>query len=175
MKGSLGANEGKLIPGMLVLMALALGYPPNNIPEAAADSITFTGIVVGIEDGDTLTVLRNKARFTMNVAAVDAPELDQPYGQEAKRMVAALVKNRVVTIRIFGMVRQGRVTAEVWLKDKRNLAEELVKGGMAWVKRGPFVASDLDLIEADARATRRGLWADQDPVPPWEWREGRHK
>ncbi|MGH7207132.1 MAG: thermonuclease family protein [Nitrospiraceae bacterium] len=173
MKGTVRAREGKLVCGMVILMALALGGLPTGIPEATADSITFKGVVIGIEDGDTLTVVRNKARFIMNVAAVDAPELDQPYGQEAKRMVAALVKNQVVTIRVYGTVRQGRLTGEVWLKDRRNLANELVKAGLAWVKRGALVAADLNQTEADAKEVQRGLWADQEPVPPWEWRNGR--
>jgi len=168
MKETVQARERTPVLGVVVLMALALGYPQESV----ADSMTFTGIVIGLEDGDTLRVLRNKARFTMNVAAVDASELDQPYGREAKRAAAALVKNRVVTIRVFGAARQGQVIGEVWLKDKRNLARELVKGGMAWVKRGVIVESDLNVIEADARASRRGLWADQNPVPPWEWRQG---
>jgi len=118
-------------------------------------------------------VRRLKARFTMNVAGVDAPELDQPYGQEAKRMVAALLKNQVVTVRVYGTVRKGRLTGEIWFKDKRSLAKELVKAGLAWVKRGAVVTAELNLLEENAKEIRRGLWADEEPVPPWEWRNGR--
>lgn len=175
MKGTVRAREKKGVSGLLLLMALALGGLPTFIPEATADSISFTAVVIDIKDGDTLTVLRNKARFTMNVAAVDAPELDQPYGQEAKRMAAALVKNQVVTIRIFGTVHQGQLTGEVWLKDRRNLAYELVRAGLAWVKRGALVGADLNQIEVDAKEVQQGLWRDEEPVPPWEWRNGRRK
>jgi micrococcal nuclease len=167
------AMERKPVLGMLIMMALALGCPPNSIQEAAADSFVFKAVVVGVDDGDTLTVRRNKARFTMNVAAVDAPELDQPYGQEAKRMAAALVKNQVVTIRVYGTERKGRLTGEVWFRDKRNLARELVKAGLAWVKPGAVVAAELTLLEANAKEVRRGIWANEEPVAPWEWRAGR--
>lgn len=175
MKGTVRARVRKLVSALLILMALASGGLPTGVPEAMADSIAFTGVVVGIEDGDTLTVLRNKARFTLHVAGVDAPELDQPYGQAAKRLVAALAKDQVVTVKVFVTGRQGRLTGEVWLKGRRNLAKELVKAGLAWVKRGALVAADLEQIEADAKEVQRGLWVDQDPVPPWEWRNGRHK
>jgi len=167
------AMERKPVLWMLILMALALGCPPNSIQDAAADSFVFKAIVVGVEDGDTLTVRRNKARFTMNVAAVDAPELDQPYGQEAKRMAAALVKNQVVTIRVYGTEHKGRLTGEVWFKDKRNLARELVKAGLAWVKPGAVVAAELTQLEVNAKEVRRGIWANEEPVAPWDWRAGR--
>ena len=175
MKGTVRASERKLVSGLLILAALALGGLPTGIPEGMADSITFTGVVVGIEDGDTLTVLRNKARFTLNVAGVDAPELDQPYGQQAKRLVAVLAMDQVVTVRIFVTGHQSRLTGEVWLKDRRNLAYELVKAGLAWVKRGALVPVDFEQSEADAKEVQRGLWANEDPVPPWEWRKGRRK
>ncbi len=88
MKGTDLSRERKPVLGLVILLALGLAYPPDTLPESAADSITFKGLVVGIEDGDTLTVLRNKARFSVEVAGADAPELDQPYGKEARRMVA---------------------------------------------------------------------------------------
>jgi endonuclease YncB( thermonuclease family) len=175
MKGMVRSRERKPVSSLLILMALALGGPPTGFPEATADSIAFTGVVVGIEDGDTLTVLRNKARFTLNLAGVDAPELDQPYGQAAKRLVAVLAMDQVVTVRVFVTGGQGRLTGEVWLKDRRNLANELVKAGLAWVKRGALVAVDLNQIEIDAKEVQRGLWRDEEPVPPWEWRNGRRK
>lgn len=173
MREMVSAKEAKRVLGTWILMALVLGCPPNSIAESAADSITFKGVVVGVEDGDTLTVRRNKARFTMNVAAVDAPELDQPYGQEAKRLATALVRNQVVIIRAYSGARQGRMIGEVWFKDKRNLGKELVKAGMAWVKRGAVVTAELNLLEDNAKKVKRGLWASQDPVPPWDWRQGR--
>ena len=91
------------------------------------------------------------------------------------RLVAALVKGQVVTVRVFVTGIQGRLTGEVWLKDRRNLANELVKAGLAWVKRGALVAVDFEQSETDAKEVQRGLWADEEPVPPWEWRNVRRK
>lgn len=181
MKGTDLSRERKLVLGLVILLVLALAYSPDTLPGSAANSITFKSLVVGIEDGDTLTVLRNKARFSVEVAGVDAPELDQPYGKEARRMVAALAKNRVVIIRAYRALRKGHIIGEVWMKDRRNLAHELVRAGLAWVKRGAVPEAELTQLEADAKAARRGLWKDikpglvkdEEPIPPWEWRQGR--
>lgn len=175
------SRERDLVPGLAILIVVVFANPSDILSESAADSITFKGIVVGIQDGDTLTVLRNKARFSVDVAGVDAPELDQPYGKEARRMAAALVKNRVVTIRAYGTMRRGHIVGDVWLKDRRNLAKELVRAGLAWVKKGAAPEAEITRLESDAKAARRGLWKDirpglvkdEEPVPPWEWRQGR--
>ena len=67
----------------------------------------------------------------------------------------------------------GRLVADVILPDGRNLNRELVRAGLAWWYRryAPHDA-ELEALEAEARAARRGLWADPHPVPPWEWRRG---
>lgn len=164
------AREGQPALGRLILMTLALGCLLNGIPEAAADSIVFKAAVVGIEDGDTHTVLRNKTRLTVNILGVDAPEMNQPYGREAKRLVTTLVKGQVVTIRAF---RAGNpLNGEVRFKKNRNLATELVKAGLAWTK-GTGGISELDRAQAEAKEANKGLWADPDAIPPWEWRAGR--
>ncbi len=71
--------------------------------------------------------------------------------------------------------RYGRTVAEVLLPDGRSLNREQVKAGFAWWYRRYAPDDDtLAQLEADAKAAKRGLWADADPVPPWEWR-GRRK
>jgi endonuclease YncB( thermonuclease family) len=159
-----------LIPGMASLFAVTLGLALTNVPDSAANSITFDAMVVDVQDGDTLIVLRNKIRLTVELPGIDAPELDQPYGPEAKRFAAKLVKGRVVTIEtsqasnpIYGGVRFSK---------KRILAHEMVKGGLAWAT-SMDKTSMLGKIQATAKAARLGLWAnseDEEPVPPWEWR-----
>jgi micrococcal nuclease len=68
--------------------------------------------------------------------------------------------------------RYGRTVGEVILPDGRSLNRELVKAGLAWWYRH-YAAHDRELerLEADARAARRGLWTDPHPIPPWEWRK----
>ena len=65
--------------------------------------------------------------------------------------------------------RQGRMTAEVLLPDGRQIAHELVKEGLAWVRPGGSGDQGLKDMEELARAARKGLWAEPNPVPPWNW------
>ncbi len=149
---------------------LALGALPIAIPDAAADSITFQAMVIDVQDGDTLIVARNKTRLTVKLPGIDAPELDQPYGPEAKRFAAKLVKGKVVTIEtaqagnpIYGAVR---------FANSKILAHEMVKAGLAWATTMDKTSMFSEAQE-DAKKARIGLWVnseDEEPVSPWDWR-----
>jgi endonuclease YncB( thermonuclease family) len=80
------------------------------------------------------------------------------------------VGNRDVVVR--GLIRdkQGRVSAEVLLQDGRNVGHELLKEGLAWWKKSSSGDRSLETLEELARASRKGLWADPNPVPPWKWK-----
>ncbi len=162
---------------MVGLIALTLGAFLLGAPDAAADSITFKAVVADTEDGDTLIVLRNHARMRLEIPEIDAPELDQPYGKDARKKAAALAKNKVVTIRAYGKIGQNYLLGEVWLPNKKHFAKEMVRAGLAWVKEGRSVLLDLEHLQSEAKAAKRGLWEDeeQEPIPPWEWRSGRRK
>ena len=84
-----------------------------------------------------------------------------------------------VTVQIKTTVRYGRIVGEVMLPDGSSLNKELVYVGLAWWYR-KYAPNDrtLKALEAGAREARRGLWADKNPIPPWEWRKmqrGRRK
>lgn len=157
------------------LIVLALSTLLRNVPDAAADSITFQAVVVGAEDGDTLIVVRNRARIKLESSEIDAPELDQPYGKEAKKLAATLTKNKVVTIRAYGGVSQSYLVGEVWLPNKRHFAKEMVQRGLAWAKGSAGTTLAIEQIQSQAKTAQRGLWTEEEPIPPWEWRSGRRK
>jgi endonuclease YncB( thermonuclease family) len=135
-----------------------------------ASAETFTGWVVGVTDGDTLTVLRAGRREVVRLRGIDAPERGQAYGDRARRYAAALAFGTVADIEARGRDRHGRLLAEVRLPGGRSLNRELVRAGYAWWFRRYSTDAGLAWLEAEARAARRGLWADGRPVPPWEWR-----
>jgi len=162
--------------GMAGFIALTLCALLSGAPDAAADSITFKAMVVDAEDGDTLIVIRNRARMKLEIPEIDAPELDQPYGKEAKKKAAALTKGKVVTIRAYGNLGQNYLLGEVWLPNKKHFAKEMVRAGLAWVKQGRSVLLDLEQLQSEAKTAHVGLWEeDEEPIPPWEWRSGRRK
>lgn len=130
----------------------------------------FLAKVVTVEEGDRLRIHHDGRSQTIYLRDVDCPELKQPYGKQAKHATAAYVGNREVVIRSLTRNRQGRVSAEVLLQDGRNVGHELLKEGLAWWKRTDSTDRDLERVETLARAERKGLWSDPNPVPPWKWK-----
>ncbi len=151
---------GRVLP-WLAVWALVVG-------PATADE--FAGRVVGIADGDTITVLHARHSETVRLLGVDAPEKRQAYGDRARRFTAELAFDRTVTVRAAGRDRNGRLLGEVVLPDGRSLNQELVRAGYAWWFRRYSRDSTLARLEQEAREWRRGLWADEAPIPPWDFR-----
>ena len=133
----------------------------------------FTGKVVGISNGDTLSVLREGKAVKVRLHGVDTPEKAQAFGTRAQQFTSDFVFQRDVMVVVQTTDRYGRLVGEVLLPDGRSLNQELVRAGMAWWYR-QYAQNDTTLaqLEAEARAAQRGLWADAHPVPPWEWRKG---
>ena len=130
----------------------------------------FSGKVVGVSDGDTITVLRNRTPIKVRLHGIDCPEIGQDFGSRAKAFTSELVFGRVVKVVPWDTDRYGRTVADVILADGRILNHELVRAGLAWWYRkyAPDIGT-LAQLEAAARDAKRGLWSQPNPVPPWEW------
>jgi len=129
----------------------------------------WDGKVVSVTDGDTIKVLKNGKQVKIRLASIDCPEKGQPYGQAAKKFTAGLVAGKVVKIWPTDTDRYGRTVAFVFVGDK-NLNKELLSAGLAWHYKKYSRDPELAKLEFQARSEKRGLWAEPDPVPPWEWR-----
>lgn len=130
----------------------------------------FTGVVVGVADGDTLTVLTpQKDRVRVRLDQIDAPEKGQPFGERSRQSLAGLSFQKTVRIVDHGDDRYGRTIGTVFV-DRLNVNVDQLRRGMAWVYVRYAHQDRLFAIEQDARKARRGLWADLNPVPPWDWR-----
>jgi len=130
----------------------------------------FAARVVAVHEGDLLTIRHDGHNETIRLKDIDCPELKQPYGKQAKHVTAAYVGNRDVVVRGLMRDKQGRVSADVLLHDGRNVGHELLKEGLAWWQRSASSNAGLDVMEELARASRKGLWTDSNPVPPWKWK-----
>jgi endonuclease YncB( thermonuclease family) len=135
-------------------------------------ALEYSARVVGVSDGDTLTVLQERSRVHVRLYGIDAPEKAQDEGSRAKQLASSLALGEAVTVRVHDTDRYGRTVAEVVLPDGRSLNREMVAAGMAWWYR-QYAPADGELarLEAEARAGRRGLWSQSNPVPPWSWRK----
>ena len=134
----------------------------------------FTGRVVRVHNGDTLTVLASGRQVRVRLDNIDAPELAQPFGKEARKSLADLCAGKEASVRETGSrssLRLGWVTcADV------DVNSEQVRRGMAWVfAQHVPVGSSLYELETYARLRGIGLWSADDPQAPWEWRAERRR
>lgn len=154
-------RTGLLKTGLFLATCLVLPLPVH--------ARTLYGTVVGISDGDTLTLLSNQRQYKVRLAQIDAPEREQPYGQRAKRSLSELAYRREARAAVEAEDKYGRTVATVWI-DGRNINEEQVRRGMAWVYTQYAHNPELLALQQQAREAQRGLWSASNPVPPWEWR-----
>ena len=135
-------------------------------------SWAWQGKVVGISDGDTISVLHEGKAEKIRVYGVDCPESHQDFGQKAKQFTSSMVFGKVVEIQPKDTDRHGRTVGLVTL-DGKSLNEALVKAGMAWVYvkycKEPF-CTQWNQSQEEARSKRIGLWSIPNPTPPWEFR-----
>jgi endonuclease YncB( thermonuclease family) len=133
----------------------------------------FVGRVVRVTDGDTITVMMRKTKVDVRLDSIDAPEARQPFYRRSKASLAALCAGKEARVSERGKDRYGR-TIGVVRCDGVDANSEQVRRGFAWVfVRYAPAGSPLYLLEAAARSTRTGLWADLHPVAPWDWRAQR--
>ena len=128
--------------------------------------------VVRVKDGDSLVVDSAGRQVDVRLADIDAPEHRQPRGDEASALLRSLVEGREVQLQLVGGDAYRRVVAHVFV-DGVDVNAELVRRGLAWVRRGYDPAPQLIRHEDEARDAQRGLWADADATPPWVWRRAR--
>lgn len=129
-------------------------------------------LIIAISDGDTLKAKCPEETIKIRLAEIDAPEKKQPFGQRSKQSLSDLCYLKQAKITLQTKDRYGRTVAHVEC-DGTDANTEQVRRGMAWVYRKYSDSAALLNIEADAKAIGSGLWADPDPVPPWEWRRNR--
>jgi endonuclease YncB( thermonuclease family) len=135
----------------------------------------LVGTVVGIQDGDTLTVLISRKQIKVRLTDIDAPERKQPFGTRSRQSLADLCAGKDAQIEDQGKDRYGRTLGRV-LCDGVDANAEQVRRGMAWVYvRYAAKDSPLYAVQAEAKAAKRGLWQDARPVSPWEWRESQRR
>jgi len=134
----------------------------------------MTARVVGVSDGDNITVLTplNK-QILIRLYGIDCPEEGQSFGMQAKQFTSGQCFGMTIQYRLMGIDRFDRTVAIVFLEDGRELNLEILKAGLAWHSERYSKRQDYVDAEAEARKAGVGLWADPDPRPPWDWRRER--
>ena len=137
----------------------------NNIPD---DSYK----VVGVKDGDTFVILFEGKEQVVRFAHIDCPEKKQPFGKKAKYFVSDLCFGKnIKLIHENKYDRYKRLIAEIILEDGTNLNKELVKQGLAWHFKKYSKAFEYAELEIEAKNNKIGIWSEENPISPWEWRK----
>ena len=141
---------------------------------------TLVGKVVGITDGDTITVLdADKTEHKIRLMGIDAPEKKQDYGNESTNALSNHIYLKEVTIEYKKQDRHKRKVGKVIL-DKQDICLQMVKDGMAWhYKEYEKEQSKKDRelysrAEVKAQNEKIGLWQSANNVKPSEFRNGKH-
>ncbi len=110
---------------------------------------------------------------------IDAPEKSQSFGTRSKQSLSSLVFGKQIVIEFYKKDRYGRLIAKIATPNTPDVNLEQVKRGMAWHykdyqrEQSPIDREAYANAEEEARAYRRGLWSDTDPVAPWAFRKAR--
>jgi endonuclease YncB( thermonuclease family) len=175
---------------IIFLKTMKDGFPPKQggqqniaVKEIAASrvqeqktdktkgSTTIVGQVVGVHDGDTLTLRTEEETIKVRLAGIDTPELGQPFGSNAKQALSAVAFGKTATIKSSSKDRYGRTLGHVFVDDQA-INTMLVRTGMAWHYRQYDKTKELEDAERYAKENKIGLWAEKTPIAPWDWRKG---
>lgn len=159
--------------GRSVLVAVAM------FASAFVHGEELFGRCVAVSDGDTITILTiDKRQVRIRLAGIDAPEKNQPFGQQAKQALSALVYGTDVKVRAQSTDRYGRTIGTVYTGGQ-DACLAMIQQGMAWhytryaSTQPGNEALRYNLEARKAMVARIGLWRDPSPLPPWEWRRMR--
>lgn len=136
----------------------------------------FSVKVVGISDGDTFTCVNdNNLQLKIRIYGIDAPEKKQAFGNKSKEYLSSLVFGKRITIDVQSQDSWGRYIAYVYTSSNEDVSLLMIQSGMAW----HFVKFDNSPLyanaEIEARRHELGLWADKNPVAPWEFRAAKKR
>lgn len=143
----------------------------------ASTAGTVIGDVIGITDGDTLTLLVDRQTYKVRIAGIDAPEKRQAWGAKSKTNLSRLAFNQEAVAECTKVDRWGRQICKVTV-NAVDIGLEQIKDGMAWWYRkyakeqSAGDQSAYESAELMAKLRRLGLWSDTNAVPPWDFRSG---
>lgn len=144
---------------------LALALLAASAPVWGGDAMTAK--VRAVTDGDTLVIARNGGVRVVDLVGIDAPELSQDFGIEARDAIRQWTKGKKVSVELLGA--EGSATAARITVDGKDLAASLVSAGLAWATKDAN-GEALKAAQEKARAASEGLWAKANPTAPWDYR-----
>jgi len=137
-------------------------------------------IVTRIVDGDTIVVADvapGGSVHHVRILGIDTPERGQPVYGEVTSFMVMLILRKPVTVEWRKRDRYNRMLGKVIYTrydQPIDIGARLLGTGMAWRKESSEQREsdrkEYKEIEARVRAARVGIWREENPTPPWEWR-----
>ena len=139
-----------------------------------SSAASLFGKVIEVNSGDVITISNLKRPVRVRLLGVDAPEMDQLFGDVAKKHLSDLVYDKSVVVEYSGISADSSLTGRVLLNDA-DIGAQMIRDGAAWfdvhnVSR--LGVSDREIYqqsELAARSERRGLWQAANPTAPWDF------
>lgn len=149
---------------LFLMLALALNISAQ----------TIKGKVVGISDGDTITILDSlHHKIKIRLYGIDCPEKGQDFGAAAKKFTSDKCFSKVVHVQTKGKDKYGRTLGVVMLPDRNELNLLLLQNGLAWHYKAFDKSKKYADAELAARQHKSGLWIVKSPVAPWDFRKAK--
>ncbi|HSE17280.1 MAG TPA: thermonuclease family protein [Pyrinomonadaceae bacterium] len=145
---------------------------------AAVNAATLFGKVIEVNSGDVITILNLNRPVRVRLLGVDAPEMDQTFGDVAKKHLTDLVYNKSVLVEYAGISSDHSLNGRVLLEGA-DIGAQMIRDGAAWVDPSThdrLSATDREVYEQSELAARlegRGLWQQENPIAPWEFVKAR--
>lgn len=166
---------------MRLLYSLILYLLFWSLPAQAKNPIrVIEGVVTKVSDGDTIQVTDQLGtKVKVRLYGIDAPETakgkkpGQPYGEESFQALRKKVDRQRVRLDVMDIDKYKRLVSIVWLSN-RNINREMISDGAAWAYRKYLdraYASEWTSNEEQARKAGMGLWRQNNPQPPWDFRK----
>ena len=137
-----------------------------------ASAFDFSSKVVGVADGDTITVLYDNKQYKIRLLHIDCPESSQAFGTKAKQTLSSKIFGKTVTVKWKEKDRYKRILGDIYI-GQRWINAEMVQEGLAWHYN--FFSKDATIAAAQtrAKAAKIGIWSQPNPTPPWHFRKGK--
>ncbi len=127
--------------------------------------------VISVTDGDTIKILDEKNKvYKIRLNDIDAPEKKQAFGNKSKENLSKYIAGENVRVEYYKLDRYKRILGTVYFKDK-DINKQQIIDGYAWVYKKYSKNNEYINQERISKNHKRGLWKDEKPIEPWEYRK----